>query len=84
MDLIPLPKLMKLAGEGRNTKSFDSDKLSEIYTLVAKLAICRDQLRSASRSYATDPKSKRLIALLDQLDSIGERFSEVLGTVEES
>ena len=72
---------MKIASEGRN---LDSDKFSEIYALVAKLAICRDQLRSASRSYATDSKSKRLIALLDQLDSIGERFSEVLGTVEES
>ena len=43
--------------------------------------MCRDRLRSASRPFAKDPKANRLMAVLNELEGIGEEFSELLGDV---
>jgi len=53
----------------------------EVSAIVAKFAVCRDKIRSAGRAFTTDAdeRSKRLMSVLEELDLIGEDFSEVVG-----
>lgn len=59
-------------------RTAESDEVSAIQPLVAKFAICRDKIRSAGRAFMADAddRAKRLMTVLEELDLIGEDFSE--------
>jgi hypothetical protein len=60
-------------------KARQTEERDMMQPLVARFAICRDKLRPAGRDFTTDERAKRLMRVLEELDMIGEDFSEVLG-----
>ena len=70
------------AAKARRTTEDTDDP---IHPLVAKFAICRDRIRAAGRAFTADAdeRAKRLMTVLEELDMIGEDFSQVAGDVGE-